>query len=133
MCQKMQMRQYNDEILRISSILIDFFYRRFRGSTYTRTPHAPKSDVFSSNLPIPLSKFRCCLKKMRQHLFLFFRKIIFKNYGIKSVLIRKLFFFFRAHRPRHSGSTENSRRYKRHRSPVVMIVRNERRICYSVK
>ena len=51
------MRQWNDEILRISSILMDFFYRRFRGSTYFCTPHATKSDAFSSNLTIPLSNF----------------------------------------------------------------------------
>ena len=41
----------------ISPILMDFFYRRFRGSTYFCTPHATKSDAFSSNLTIPLSNF----------------------------------------------------------------------------
>ena len=33
-----------------------FFYRRFRGSTYTCTPHASKNDASCLNLPIPLVK-----------------------------------------------------------------------------
>ena len=32
---------------------MDFFYRRFRGSTYLCTPHAPKNDASCPNLTIP--------------------------------------------------------------------------------
>ena len=53
------MRQLKVEILRISSVLMDFFYRRSQDSTYTRTPHALRNDDSRLNLTIPK---RGCLK-----------------------------------------------------------------------
>ena len=53
------MRQLKVEILRISSVLMDFFYRRSQDSTYTRTPHALRNNASRLNLTIPK---RGCLK-----------------------------------------------------------------------
>ena len=53
------MRQLKVEILRISSVLMDFFYRRSQDSTYTRTPHALRNNDSRLNLTIPK---RGCLK-----------------------------------------------------------------------
>ena len=47
------MRQLKVEILRISSVLMDFFYRRSQDSTYTRTPHALRNNDSRLNLTIP--------------------------------------------------------------------------------
>ena len=41
------------EILRISSVLMDFFYRCSQDSTYNRTPHALRSNDSRLNLTIP--------------------------------------------------------------------------------
>ncbi len=51
------MRQNNDEILRISSNFMDFFYLRFQGSAYVNTPLALNNEAFSSNLPTPYQIF----------------------------------------------------------------------------
>ena len=47
------MRQLKVEILRISFVLMDFFYRRSQDSTYTRTPHALRNNASRLNLTIP--------------------------------------------------------------------------------
>ena len=54
------MMKYKVEILRISPNIMDFFYRRFRHSTYIYTFIVSKNGDSPSNLPIPYK--RGCLK-----------------------------------------------------------------------
>jgi hypothetical protein len=47
-----------------------FFYRRFRGSTYTCTPHAPKNDAFRLN---PLSHERADAALLTRVILLYYK------------------------------------------------------------
>ena len=52
------MRQYMVEILRISSFLMVFFYRRFLPLDVCIYAFGAENDVSSSNLPIPFIKLK---------------------------------------------------------------------------
>ena len=67
------MRQYMVEILRISSFLMVFFYRRFLPLDVFIYAFGAENDASSSNLPIPFVKIVGLpqMQNLRQPLFSF--------------------------------------------------------------
>ena len=65
------MRQYMVEILRISSFLMVFFYRRFLPLDVFIYAFGAENGASSSNLPIPFVKLRRMLRILRGILFLY--------------------------------------------------------------
>ena len=67
------MRKYKVEILRISSFLMVFFYRRFLPLDVFIYAFGAENDASSSNLPIPFTEFKRLpqILHLRQPLFIF--------------------------------------------------------------
>ena len=78
------MRRFIDEILRISSFLKVFFYRRFLPLDVCIYAFGAENDASSSNLPIPFIK----LKRLSQNLHLRQPHFLFIICGFNRILMQ---------------------------------------------